>query len=170
MAKRLPQRPLRPRRPRRAAPMTAPSRLAAALWMGLALGATTVGLAQAQPAGQAAADARRVFNIPAGPLDRALGSFASAAGVELSVDASLLRGRSSAGLAGSFTVREGFAELLRGHGLQAVRQANGSFTLDVAPPPPAPTGAGEVQAGHGMLPEVRAVSYTHLTLPTILLV
>lgn len=155
MAKRLPQRPLPPRRPRRAAPMTAPSRLAAALWMGLALGATTVGLAQAQPAGQAAADARRGFNIPAGPLDRALGSFASAAGVELSVDASLLRGRSRAGLAGSFTVREGFAELLRGHGLQAVRQANGSFTLDVAPPPPAPTGAGEVQAGHGMLPEVR---------------
>ncbi len=84
MAKRLPQRPLSPRSPRRAAPMTAPSRLAAALWMGLALGATTVGLAQAPARGPGRGRCPAVFStFPPARFDRALGGFASAAGVEL---------------------------------------------------------------------------------------
>ena len=38
------------------------------------------------------------------------------------MDASLLQGKRSAGLSGSYTVAEGFAELLRGQGLRAARK------------------------------------------------
>jgi len=104
---------------------------AAALRMLLLLGAGAGALAlPGQPVhAQPAEDARRDFAIPAGPLGQALGAFSSAAGIELSVDADLLRGKDSAGLSGSYTVRQGFAELLRGQGLQAVRRPNGSYTL-----------------------------------------
>lgn len=74
-------------------------------------------------------EARRAFSIPAGPLGQALNAFAASAGVELTVDSSLLQGRSSSGLSGSYSVAEGFAELLRGQGLRALREANGSYTL-----------------------------------------
>ncbi|KAG1258516.1 hypothetical protein G6F65_015552 [Rhizopus arrhizus] len=49
------------------------------------------------------------------------------------MDASLLQGKRSSGLSGNYTVREGFAELLRGHGLRASPEPNGSFTLKAAP-------------------------------------
>lgn len=79
--------------------------------------------------GEAATSPRSSFSIPAGPLGQALSAFAAAAGVELTMDASLLDGRQSPGLVGQFSVAEGFAELLRGQGLQAVRQGNGSYVL-----------------------------------------
>jgi iron complex outermembrane recepter protein len=85
--------------------------------------------ASAQAATPTPAEAVYSFSIPAGPLDRALNALASAAGAELSIDADLLKGKSSHGLAGRFTLREGFAELLRGQNLQALRQSNGSYTL-----------------------------------------
>jgi iron complex outermembrane receptor protein len=108
---------------------------------GLALGGLAVAMpsALAQAAAQGAAsgaasgaapgEAPRAFSIPAGPLGQALNAFAAAAGVELTVDSSLLQGRSSSGLSGSYSVAEGFAELLRGQGLRALREANGSYTL-----------------------------------------
>lgn len=83
---------------------------------GLALGGLAVAMpsALAQAAAQGAAsgaasgaapgEARRAFSIPAGPLGQALNAFAAAAGVELTVDSSLLQGRSSAGLSGSYSV------------------------------------------------------------------
>lgn len=77
-----------------------------------------------------AAETRSGFNISAGSLSQALNAFAAAAGVELTADAALLQGKQSQGLSGSFTVSEGFAELLRGQGLQAVRESNGSYTLE----------------------------------------
>ena len=61
-----------------------------------------------------ATESRRGVAIAAGPLSQALNAYASAAGVELTMDASLLQGKRSAGLSGSYTVEEGFAELLRG--------------------------------------------------------
>ena len=76
--------------------------------------------------------ATRSYNIAPGPLARALNSFASMAGVELSVDASLLDGKISNGLTGNLTVQGGFDLLLRGHGLQAVRQLNGGYTVSTA--------------------------------------
>jgi iron complex outermembrane receptor protein len=107
------------------------------LWaLGLALGGLAVAmpsaLAQAPAQGAApgqGAEARHSFSIPAGPLGQALNAFAAAAGLELTADASLLQGRSSPGLSGSYSIAEGFAELLRGQGLRALREANGSYTL-----------------------------------------
>ncbi|MEC5397559.1 TonB-dependent receptor [Uliginosibacterium sp. H1] len=81
---------------------------------------------------QAAEQARR-FNIPAGTLTSALNRFAEEAGVFLSAPAELTQGKASAGLSGSYTVEQGFGELLRGQGLEAVRQAGGSYALRVAP-------------------------------------
>ncbi len=118
-----------------------------ALLTGLALaawGASQPSLAQTEAAGQApeptplrtplqaplqAEDERHHYQVAAGPLDRALSEFASLAGVDLTMDASLLAGRQSPGLAGRFTVVEAFAELLRGQDLRALRQNNGSFIL-----------------------------------------
>ncbi|MEG2030292.1 MAG: TonB-dependent receptor [Janthinobacterium sp.] len=97
-----------------------------ALITGLSVGALGVAAA---PAYAQAAQARQAFSVPAGSLGLALNSFAAAAGIELTVEASLLQGKSSAGLSGSYSVPEGFYELLRGHGLQAVREGNGSYTL-----------------------------------------
>lgn len=101
-----------------------------ALMTGLVLGAVSLSVptAYAQSAAPAASAARS-YSISAGPLDRALNSFAAIAGVEFSSDASLLQGRSSRGLSGIFTVEQGFSELLRGQGLTVSRQSNGSYVL-----------------------------------------
>ncbi|WP_288392697.1 TonB-dependent receptor [uncultured Herbaspirillum sp.] len=69
------------------------------------------------------------YQIAPGPLQRALSSFAARAGVALSFDGSLLEGKTSPGLAGNFSVDEGFARLLAGSGLQAQRLPDGAFTL-----------------------------------------
>ncbi|RRV21436.1 TonB-dependent siderophore receptor [Stutzerimonas nitrititolerans] len=71
----------------------------------------------------------RSYEIPAGPLSSALSRFAGEAGVMLSVDGSLLEGRQSGGLSGQYGVDEGFDALLQGSGLQAVRNAQGTYSL-----------------------------------------
>ncbi|WP_051593670.1 TonB-dependent siderophore receptor [Achromobacter sp. DH1f] len=45
------------------------------------------------------------------------------------MDAGLLQGQRSAGLQGRYTVADGFTALLAGHGLRAVRTANGTYAL-----------------------------------------
>ncbi|MFL9925419.1 TonB-dependent siderophore receptor [Herbaspirillum lusitanum] len=85
--------------------------------------------AQTQAATQGANEAKRAYNIAAGPLERVLTAFAHAADVELAVDAALIQGKTSKGLSGSYSVNEGFAELLRGHALQLVRGAGGAYSL-----------------------------------------
>ena len=118
---------------------TAPARtlrpfpLAAAIQALFLAGAAVGAIALAVPAAHAQisdnTQAKRQYAIPAGPLERALTTFASAAGVELSADASLLQGKRSGGLAGSYTVRAGFEELLRGQGVRVVDGANGAYAL-----------------------------------------
>ncbi|MDN2710010.1 TonB-dependent siderophore receptor [Janthinobacterium sp. SUN118] len=118
---------------------TAPSRhlrpfpIAAAIQALFLAGAAVGALAVTAPAAQAqTADntqAQRQYAIPAGSLERALTTFASAAGVELSADAALLQGKRSGGLTGSYTVRQGFEELLRGQGLRLVAGADGAYAL-----------------------------------------
>ena len=71
----------------------------------------------------------RHYEIPAGPLSSALSRFAGEAGVMLSVDGRLLAGRQSSGLSGQYGVDEGFDALLQGSGLQAVRNAQGTYSL-----------------------------------------
>ncbi|MBN7823086.1 STN domain-containing protein, partial [Bowmanella yangjiangensis] len=94
---------------------------------GLALGAALPALARADSAHTQA------YQISAGPLAEVLGRFASAAGVALSFDAALLQGRQSQGLQGQYGVEDGFARLLQGSGLQAVRQAEGVYGLTPQP-------------------------------------
>lgn len=103
------------------------------------------GLAQSNPT--TGMEASHNFDIPAGSLSQVLNTFASTASVELSVDANLLKGKISRGLHGNFSVQNGFAELLRSHGLQAVRQNNGSYTL-------LRTSDTSSQQGEAVLPEV----------------
>ena len=106
------------------------SRITTAVQLALITGLTVGALGVAAPSAYAqAAQVRQAFSVPAGALGLALNSFAAAAGIELTAEASLLQGKHSAGLSGSYSVPEGFYELLRGHGLQAVREGNGSYTL-----------------------------------------
>ena len=106
------------------------SRIATAVQLALITGLTAGALGVAAPPAFAqAAQARQAFNVPAGSLGLALNTFAAEAGIELTAEASLLQGKNCAGLSGSYSVPEGFYTLLRGHGLQAVREGNGSYTL-----------------------------------------
>lgn len=84
------------------------------------------GLAIAQSTTQQAV---RSYDIPAGPLSSALSRFAGQAGVLLSVDGSLLQGLETTGLRGQYGVDDGFAALLQGSGLQAVRDGQGNYSL-----------------------------------------
>ena len=92
----------------------------------------------------------RSYNIPAGPLGRALSSFAASSGVALSFDPKLTEGLSAPALDGSYTAREGFNRLLGGSGLELFQQPDGSYGLKRLP------------AGKGaMLPEVKVSANAH---------
>ncbi|WWV54115.1 TonB-dependent siderophore receptor [Pseudomonas silesiensis] len=69
------------------------------------------------------------FDIPAGSLATALTRFASTAAMTVSFDPAQAAGQASAGLRGRYTVDAGLRQLLAGSKLQAVRQANGSYSL-----------------------------------------
>lgn len=102
----------------------------AALAIHLALGSLAAG-AFVMPA-TALAQAAQRYSIPAGALGPALTRFAAEAGVVLGFDPALAAGRQSAGLQGSYTVGEGFRQLLEGSGLQAVRQDDGGWLIRTA--------------------------------------
>ncbi|MFT3720534.1 TonB-dependent receptor domain-containing protein [Pseudorhodoferax sp.] len=129
----------------------------------LATAATMLAAAAWAPSAQAqsAAGQARRFSIPAGSLTSALNRFAEEAGVFLSAPAALTQGRSSAGLSGQFTVEQGFAQLLQGQSLQAVRQADGTYALRpvaaAAEPAAAPAAESTAQPV-ATLAEVRVVS------------
>nr|WP_242702767.1 TonB-dependent siderophore receptor [Achromobacter sp. SD115] len=84
--------------------------------------------ARAQSA-PASANAPRSYQIAAGPLADALTQFARSAGVVLSFDPALVRGRRSEGLAGAYSVGAGFSRILAGSGLQARAQSGNTWTL-----------------------------------------
>lgn len=92
---------------------------------GSLLGAAWMPSAQAQNQ----AGAVQSYRIPAGELTSTLNRFAEQAGVFLSAPASLTQGKASQGLSGSYTVEQGFERLLKAHGLQALRRADGSYGL-----------------------------------------
>lgn len=74
---------------------------------------------------------RRSYAVSAGSLGVALTRFATQSGVSLSVSPELVNGRSSAGLSGSYSVEEGFAQLLQGSGLRL--QSTGADAYTVVP-------------------------------------
>ncbi|MCA1326104.1 TonB-dependent siderophore receptor [Herbaspirillum sp. alder98] len=99
------------------------------LCLGLAAGVASTLAVQDVYAQTAAAATRHELQLPPGSLDQTLNRFAGATGIELSVDGALTAGKTSAGLRGSFSVDEGFAEILKGQGLAAVRGSNGAYSL-----------------------------------------
>jgi outer membrane receptor for ferric coprogen and ferric-rhodotorulic acid len=110
--------------------------LRAPSWQG-ALLAACLALATAMPATAPAAPAlqagQRSFSIAAGPLAQVVALYAHQAGVALSFDAAQLGQRQSPGLRGSYTLEDGFARLLEGTSLQAVRESGGVYTLRLLP-------------------------------------
>jgi iron complex outermembrane receptor protein len=72
---------------------------------------------------------RKVFDIAAGPLEYVLNQFGQQARIMLSYPGALTVNRHSAGLHGEYDTQEGLVRLLRGSGLSAVQQTNGSYTI-----------------------------------------
>lgn len=101
------------------------SRLLAGIVCGIL---STASLAVQAAESSAASQTQRDYDVPAGALDSALKTFASQAGVMLSLDASLTTGKSSPGLKGEYTVTRGFDLLLAGSGLEAT-EADGSYSV-----------------------------------------
>lgn len=71
----------------------------------------------------------QVYDIPAGDLGNALSQFAASSGVMLSFSAGDTVGLSSSGLRGDFELQQGFAQLLRGSGLQVRRAGENRYVL-----------------------------------------
>jgi len=82
----------------------------------------------AGPAAALAAPAHD-YELRQGDLGEALTGFAAQAGVVLSFDTRLTAGMRTPGLHGQYSVEEALALLLRGTGLQAVREADGRYSL-----------------------------------------
>ncbi|MGS1007752.1 TonB-dependent siderophore receptor [Achromobacter anxifer] len=93
-----------------------------------------VGAAHAQASGRAAATTPvHAYDVPAGPLAGALSRFADQANILLSVPAAMTAGKTSPGVRGAHTVDGAFRLLLNGTGLEALRQADGGYSLRPAP-------------------------------------
>ncbi|MDC8756795.1 TonB-dependent siderophore receptor [Janthinobacterium fluminis] len=106
---------------------------ATALWLPVA----------AQAADAPAAQARKAYDIPAGPLEGVLNRFGRESGILLSFASDLTAGLNSPGLRGSFTVPEALPALLQGAKLTAVSQGQGAYALvrSSAPAAAAPVAA-----------------------------
>lgn len=103
----------------------------------LAIQCAIIPLAVLVPATYAAttqqAATQQQYQIPAGDLDSALNHFAAQSSMTLSVDASLTRGKKTAGLIGQYDVAGGLEKLLSGSGLQPKSLGNNAFTLELTP-------------------------------------
>ncbi|WP_247874129.1 TonB-dependent receptor [Azospirillum sp. TSH58] len=104
------------------------------------------------PAAQAQTAAARTIdaNVPPGPLDAALRSFAAQAGVSVAVDPAQVRGKTSQGLRGTTTVEDGFRRLLDGSGYQIARTPSGYGLVAQAA-----AAAVDAPAGATVLPTVQ---------------
>lgn len=65
----------------------------------------------------AQSSAQTSFNVPAGPLSRALAAFGSQSGTQISYDASIAAGKTSPGIRGAATREQALAQILQGSGL-----------------------------------------------------
>ena len=73
--------------------------------------------------------AARTYNIPAGPLEAALARFISESGVPLAATPELVQGKQSPGIRGTFSAQAALNVLLKGTGLEAIRNAEGQYGL-----------------------------------------
>ncbi len=128
-----------PLRASHAAAVRFPRRTTLAILIHFALCGIAIVAATHAPVAQAqSAAAQHSFQVAAGPLEDALNQFARQAGITLSFDPSAVSGRQAAALNGRHTVEQGFALLLAGSGLQAMRNVNGAYGLLAAPQSAAP--------------------------------
>ena len=95
----------------------------------LALGLVVAALLIATAGADSVEQQARHYRIPAGPLAPALNRFALEAGVVMYFDPALASGKTTGGLDGAYTVREGFVALLRGTGLEVRAEEPGGYTL-----------------------------------------
>ena len=79
----------------------------------------------------------KAYNIGAGSLTQTLNRFAQQTGVVLVFEPDLTGGKTSVGLNGQFTTQTGFAQILKGTGLEAASNANGGYSIKKISPPPA---------------------------------
>lgn len=114
---------------RHAAPPDLRMKALAALALAVMTGAALSPARVMAHASEVASTVRHSVNVPAGPLGVALSAFAQQARVLLSFDPSLAAGRETAGLRGEYGVDQGFAALLAGSGLEAVRGGDGDYLL-----------------------------------------
>lgn len=113
--------------------------------LGAALATPAFSLLGAQPAWAQTTAAEFDFAIPAGSLEAALNSFAATAGVTVSFAPESANGQHSSGLHGRYTANQALQTLLAGSGLQAIRQANGGYSL--LPQPQASDSSGALDLG-----------------------
>ena len=64
------------------------------------------------------------YDIPGGSMSAALGQYVKQSGIDIDFDAAKLEGITTAGVKGTYSARKGLAILLKGSGLQAVKQAS----------------------------------------------
>lgn len=112
--------------------------------LGGAAMATVLGLAAMSAAAPALAQPAQTarFTIPAGPLGAAIARLGRQAGVVVTVDPALVRGKTTTGLTGAFTPRQALETVLAQSGLRA--QADGKGGYRVVPAPQAPKTAPTV--------------------------
>ena len=103
-----------------------PSRLPSrrALWLALRLGlaASAAVLVTLPPEVFAQTAVARHYDLPAGPLAATLNRIGEAAGLVLSFDANLVRGKLAPAVQGQLTAREALSRALAGSGLMAIEE------------------------------------------------
>jgi iron complex outermembrane receptor protein len=106
------------------------ARLALLAMMAVASAAATMPAhAQAVAGNRADQAGQFAFDVPAGPLAAVLNRLAEQANLLLSVPTSVTAGKSSPGVRGNYSIDGAFQAALTGTGLQAARQADGTFAL-----------------------------------------
>jgi iron complex outermembrane receptor protein len=94
-----------------------------------AAGAGALAVAPAVFAAEPAGAAARSYAIAGGMLADVLAQYAADTGVQLVFEPGMLAGLRSNGLRGRYTVQQGFAQVLRGSGYEAVGQGSGAYAL-----------------------------------------
>ena len=132
---------------------------ASALALALKLSAGSLALAAFAPA---MAEPLNHYNIQAGPLAEVLSRYARESGVSISFETRQLASQNSNGLTGDYGVDEGFAALLRGHGLQAAAAAATRFVESAAHA--TWQGGGEARFGLWLEPQLHMLA--HIATPS----
>lgn len=74
--------------------------------------------------------AAKQFNIPAGPLDQALPVFARQANITLAIAPGVIQGKTTQGIAGTYSPADGLRALIGSNDLRIVASADGKFWIE----------------------------------------